>query len=199
MVRLLDEHLRHIIKPLYRANLNKSYFTNRQDRYIHFKEQPSLAQYCFSFLDVISQFSYKLLPTTTEHSNEGYRVEWPDTATHPHGFQSKAESALAKLQASYLTPKKLTSDSQSTLESDVLVFPVLQGGQFNIREEENSLSMLFRHLSTQEVSASCNPIMDLTSGYFGLYKPYQDFILNSSIDCRIIAASPKVSSIGPPG
>jgi len=32
--------------------------------------------------------------------------------------------------------------------------------------------------------------MNLTSGYFGLYKPYQDLILRSSINCHIIAASP---------
>jgi len=52
------------------------------------------------------------------------------------------------------------------------------------------LSMLFSHLSMVKPSASFNPLMDLTSGYFGLCKPYQDLILQSSIDCRIIAASP---------
>lgn len=74
----------------------------------------------------------------------------------------------------------------------MLVFPVIQGGQFNIREEEQCLSMLFDHLAKMPASASFKPSMDLTSGYFGLYKPYQDLILKSSINCRIIAASPKV-------
>jgi len=74
--------------------------------------------------------------------------------------------------------------------SEVLVFPIIQAGQFNIRDEERCLSMLFDHLSTSGILASFNPSMDLTSGYFGLYKSYQDLILQSSIDCRIIAASP---------
>lgn len=168
-----------------RANLNRSYYTNRQDRYIHFTGQPAMAQYCFSFLQTISTFSYKLLPTT---SSEGYRLEWPDPDTHPHHIHDKAQKALSELQASY---SKSTSSSSSS-DSEVLVFPVIQGGQFNIREEERCLSMLFDHLKTQGASTNFSPSMDLTSGYFGLYKPYQDLVLRSSIDCRIIAASPKV-------
>jgi len=105
---------------------------------------------------------------------------------HPHDIQNKAEMALTELQASYLK----SSASATNEDSDVLVFPVIQGGQFNIREEERCLSLLFDHLSTQGVSTNFKPSMDLTSGYFGLYKPYQDLILQSSIDCRIIAASP---------
>ena len=34
--------------------------------------------------------------------------------------------------------------------------------------------------------------MTWTSGYFGLYKPYQDMILKSPAACEVIAASPKV-------
>lgn len=172
-----------------RANLNNSYYTDRQDRYIHFTSQPRLAQYCFSFLESISTVSYKLLPTHSPKLDEAYHLEWPDRTTHPHEFEAKAESALSKLQTSFLssTPASATSE-----DSDVLVFPVIQGGQFNIREEEQCLSMLFDHLARTPASASFKPSMDLTSGYFGLYKPYQDLILKSSIDCRIIAASPKV-------
>lgn len=172
-----------------RANLNKSYYTNRQDRYIHFTSQPAMAQYCFSFLQSISTFSYRLLPNDSSKSLDGYSLTWPDPQTHPHDIQHKAETALTHLQASYFK----SSTSTSSEASDVFVFPIIQGGQFNIREEERCLSLLFNHLSTQEGSTAFNPTMDLTSGYFGLYKPYQDLVLQSSIDCRIIAASPMVS------
>jgi len=153
--------------------------------------QPTLAQYCFSFLESISTCSYRLLSSTSPKSTEGYRLEWPDSHTHPHNIESKAEKALSKLQASYILPSTiLQPEFLDTGHSEVLVFPIIQAGQFNIREEERCLSMLFEHLSTPAVSTSFNPSMDLTSGYFGLYKPYQELILRSSIDCRIIAASP---------
>jgi len=35
--------------------------------------------------------------------------------------------------------------------------------------------------------------MTWTSGYFGLYKPYQDMILTSPAACEVIAASPKAN------
>jgi CDP-diacylglycerol--glycerol-3-phosphate 3-phosphatidyltransferase len=124
--------------------------------------------------------------------NEEYRLEWPDPNTHPHNIESKAEQALTKLQASFMSSSKPANDPPDTSPSEVLVFPIIQAGQFNIREEEQCLSTLFNHLAIHRTSASFNPTMDLTSGYFGLYKPYQDLILRSSIDCRVIAASPMV-------
>jgi CDP-diacylglycerol---glycerol-3-phosphate 3-phosphatidyltransferase len=81
-------------------------------------------------------------------------------------------------------------------EDDVLVFPVIQAGQFDVREEEQALTMLFSHLSQQDYMTTDDhyhgPLMDLTSGYFGLYKDYRDLVLQANLRCRIIAASPKV-------
>lgn len=204
-----------LIAPIVRsANLNKSYFTNRQDRYLHFTSQSTLTQYCFDFLQTVSTFSYKLLPSDTStslptpnphsYTREDYRLEWPDPETHPHYIHKKAEAALTTLQASYReaqTSLAITENSQpaSSLKS-VLLFPVIQAGQFNIREEETTLQSLFYHLDLTAPPKSPpgekprpRPLLDLTSGYFGLYKPYQDLILASgNVDSRIVAASPKV-------
>ena len=134
-----------------------------------------------------------MLPTTSVPSAEEYHLHWPNPDTHPHDIGPKVEKALSKLQASYMHPSTMPSRAFPDLaHCEVLVFPIIQAGQFGIREEEQCLSMLFNHLSTNRPSVSFNPSMDLTSGYFGLYKPYQDLILRSSIHCRIIAASPKV-------
>jgi len=142
----------------------------------------------------MSTCSYKLLPAAP---NEGYRLVWPDPGTHPHSIQDKAEKALSKLQAAFMLPPATPQrDSLDAVHSEVLVFPIIQAGQFNIREEEQCLSMLFDHLATHKNSEYFNPTMDLTSGYFGLYQSYQDLILRSSIDCRIIAASPMVNFRG---
>ncbi|KDQ61230.1 hypothetical protein JAAARDRAFT_173833 [Jaapia argillacea MUCL 33604] len=170
------------------ANLNKSYFTDRQDRYIYLKSQPAFANYCHSFLRTASTFSYRLLPPSPlSASSLDYLIQWPDPETHPHHIERSAERALQAFQASHLRESTLATQSS---DDSVLVFPIIQGGQFNIREEEESLSLLFKHLSQPSATTSS---IDLTSGYFGLYAPYQDHVLKSSLDCRIIAASPKAN------
>ncbi|KAJ7679191.1 hypothetical protein DFH06DRAFT_1165957 [Mycena polygramma] len=174
------------------ANLNQSYFTDRQDRYLHFTGQLHLSQYCFDFIKTVSTFSFKLQPPSRRslgaHSfrDGDYDISWPLPETHPHNIHNTAESALTALQKTYRRTTPECSDSKITL------FPLIQAGQFNIRDEENSLKMLFEHLDAQ--SNSTRPLLDLTSGYFGLYKEYQNLILQSSnIDCRIVASSPRAN------
>ncbi|EIW60226.1 CDP-diacylglycerol--glycerol-3-phosphate 3-phosphatidyltransferase [Trametes versicolor FP-101664 SS1] len=187
------------------ANMNTSYFTNRQDRYLQFTDQSRLADYCFDFLQAASTFSYGLLPSP--HSPEDYILHWPDAMTHPHRIEAKAQQVLATFQRSQhlASPAPLTVPADKgplhTVESehDVLVFPVIQAGQFNIREEERCLGLLFRELSAQQPpqlpwpSKYDGPVVDLTSGYFALYKPYQQAVIHSRLACRILAASPKAN------
>ncbi|KAJ7614097.1 hypothetical protein FB45DRAFT_937949 [Roridomyces roridus] len=171
------------------ANLNESYFTDRQDRYLHFADQRRLAQYCFDFIKTVSQFSFKLEPpesTTGPHSvrTDAYNILWPTPEIHPHHIHDTAERALSNLQTTYLktTPEHL--DPQQ-----VTMFPLIQAGQFNIRDEEKALKILFEHLN--ELGGG---LVDLTSGYFGLYKEYQDLILQSAnVDCRIVASAPRAN------
>ena len=72
----------------------------------------------------------------------------------------------------------------------------MASGQFGLREEEPALAMLFSHLSQEHDGKVGDDyggkLMDLTSGYFGLYKDYRDLVLRANLRCRIIAASPKV-------
>ncbi|EIN07132.1 hypothetical protein PUNSTDRAFT_104642 [Punctularia strigosozonata HHB-11173 SS5] len=198
------------------ANLNKSYFVNRQDRYVCFTGHPAFADYCEAFLDAASSFSYRLLPcslrssakTSTERdaseaadedaTAEGYRVVWPYPDAHPHHIEAKAKSTLSALQAAHLSSEPL---QDSAGEDDVLIFPVIQAGQFNIREEERALSLLFRYVNEYSCSQAPSrtgretglPVMHLTSGYFNLHEPYQSLLLNSEVPCTIIAAAPKAN------
>lgn len=79
-----------------------------------------------------------------------------------------------------------------TSSNNVLIFPIIQAGQFGIREEERALAMLFNEISEQYDTLQGAPTMDITSGYFGIYKDYCEHILRTRIGCRILAASPKV-------
>ncbi len=192
---------------LLRANLNTSYFTNRQDRYLQFTAQPRLADYCFSFLQAASTFSYSLLPSPS--STDNYTLHWADKDTHPHRIEAKAQQALLSLQKAHRDVSEVSLVKRSEKdpsgqphgEDDVLIFPVIQAGQFDIREEEQCLSLLFRELAAQQrysvppASDYEGPVVDLTSGYFALYKPYQSAVIKSRLACRILAAGPRVSTV----
>lgn len=189
----------------FRANLNKSYFTNRQDRYLHFASQKDLAHYCFDFIQTVTTFSYKLLPASPSPSShlpsidphtytyEDYTLHWPKPDTHPHRINALAESALSQFQKSHRErlAQSLPTTTSPPTEHAFLV-PIIQAGQFNIREEETTFESLFRRLGQ---TSKHRPLLDLTSGYFSLYTPYQNFILNAeNLDCRIVASSPRVRS-----
>ncbi|KDR68583.1 hypothetical protein GALMADRAFT_1036264 [Galerina marginata CBS 339.88] len=185
------------------ANLNNSYFTNRQDRYLCFTGQRNIAQYCFDFIQIAKKFSYKLLPTALgsdcpipapnvhSYSHEDYTLHWPNPNIHPHHFNSIAETALSQFQEFYHNKSTETlSKSSSTRANHALLIPIIQAGQFNIREEESMFRLLFRSLSQN----SGQPLLDLTSGYFSLYPPYQEFILSAlNVNTRIVASSPKAN------
>lgn len=81
-----------------------------------------------------------------------------------------------------------TSSLAPTTQQSV-IFPMVQSGVLSIREEERCLDKLFDLVGPSDS-------VDLTSGYFSLYGPYQDRILASKGDYRILAASPNVGASG---
>lgn len=171
------------------ANLNSSYFTDRQDRYLRFRSHAEFAQYCRDFLHKSSTFSYRLLPPSSQ-SGAPYNLHWPDPNTHPHHLELKAKQALTELQSSWIE-KSRTRPPPS--ETEVLLFPVIQAGQFGIREEEQAVGLVFDRLAKHRTdNASASPTVDLTSGYFGLSKLYQSFVLQSGVHTQLLCASPQV-------
>lgn len=126
------------------------------------------------------------------YTRDEYTLHWPDPQTHPHKIHQRAETLLREFQKTYLDKSKCVSERSPTNNcTDATLFPLIQAGQINIHEEETTFQLLFRHLKT--LKSTHRPLLDLTSGYFSLYKPYQDLILSSpGVDCRIVAASPKV-------
>lgn len=134
-------------------------------------------------------------------SREDYTLQWLDPDTHPHHIHKEVQRALVSFHRSHLGT--LTAESAPTgsdsnplsqdLEPRITLFPIIQAGQFGIREEENVLELLFRNLDSYGNTSSRRPLLDLTSGYFGLYGPYRDLILKSSnVDTRIVCSAPKV-------
>ncbi|KAI9446565.1 hypothetical protein H4582DRAFT_2166056 [Lactarius indigo] len=178
------------------ANLNKSYFTDRQDRYLVFSSAPELSNYCFDFLKTSSSFSYGLLPSSTpSRTTTSPMLHWPHSPMSPHHIEHQAGLALSSLQRHY----KAKSDNvqeQLQKEDSVLLFPVIQAGQFGIREEEDCLRLLYDHLGAADdrnTTSDFHPLLSLTSGYFGLSDSYKHLILSSGVPTRIICASPEAN------
>ena len=117
---------------------------------------------------------------------------WPDFATHPHKIHQIAEKAFSAFQKKHLKTIQDSTQPFQDAEPKVSLFPIIQAGQFNIKEEEEVFELLFRHANDEDLLPD-RPLVDLTSGYFALYQPYQKLILDSpNVDVQVIAASPKV-------
>jgi len=161
------------------ANLSKSYFTNRQDRYLHFASSPGLAKYCSAYLDTFRPFSYSLQPSAEP---AGFTTTWTNWSVHPYHTEVQLRDAVLKLRQSFVV------DASPLHEGGTVLVPSVQAGYADVREEEECMKALFEHVNETDA------VVDLTSGYFGLYKAYQEHILRSAANCRVVAASPLVRS-----
>lgn len=178
------------------ANLSSSYFTNRQDRYIHFTRNASLLSYLSSLLRLFTQYSYYLSasppPSASPHhliplteTRPGPSLVWPSPSVHPRQFNSHAQATLTAFQRSWHASNPARA---RRIDVDTWFYPVIQAGTVGIREEERGLGKVFKFADQDDVK------VDLTSGYFGLYKKYKEAVLQSKAPFRVIAASPKVSN-----
>jgi len=130
-------------------------------------------------LQTVSLASYTLQPPT--HSSEEYRLCPPSTSlSNPSQLYEELSANLKGLQASYRS-------KETTTESEVELLPIIQSGPLFIAEEEAALTTLFESLRNDP-----SAVVDLTSGYFGLYEDYQQYVLKSRARWRLLAASPKV-------
>lgn len=155
-----------------------------------------MAEYLADFLDTLSNFSFRLtvpsLSSTTRHSIEpkdgAYRLSWLNSTTHPHHFESEAGAAVKALQLGYAN-----ASCEQNEENDTVIYPLIQSGVLGVREEETVLSSLFEALLRRgQRNPEHRSNVDLTSGYFALYEPYQVHSLKQGLDWRVLAASPKV-------
>lgn len=165
------------------ANLNSSYFTNRQDRYIHITRSPRLATYLVQLLRIFAGYSSTL--RAEPNSSIGYTLDWPRRDSSQSSFAALAGKEVNIFQREMMEAAPLDATGQAC------IFPMVQSGVLGIREEERCLHSLFDILDSKGHPE--NPLVDLTSGYFALHGPYQDRVLASNADFRIVAAGPSVN------
>lgn len=164
------------------ANLNKSYFTNRQDRYLHFSSSERLSDYCFDYMQLFSMYSYRLIPP--KGSETPFALAWPNQNVQAKALGTVAAESVRQFQGSH-------PQSSNPENYDTLVVPMIQAGYMNVREEERCIASLFSYIHRLE--GASDSVIDLTSGYFALHKPYQDYLIASPSRSRIIAAGPRAN------
>ncbi|EIW68091.1 hypothetical protein TREMEDRAFT_40191 [Tremella mesenterica DSM 1558] len=185
------------------ANLARSYFTNRQDRYIHFRSHPSLLSYLSSLTRLYTNYSYRLSPSLPPSVNKLYSVPlpqpihssaaliWPTPSVHPRHFGPHALATLTALQNTWRTSNASRS---RRVDADTYVWPVIQAGVLGMREEEKAMELVWDAVRDKGLSPTKRNIqVDLTSGYFALFPAYKKSIINSPAPVRIIAASPRAN------
>ena len=144
-----------------------------------FQNSPSLADHFSSLADILCNHSFQIDSNDTPHV---------PTATNTNPLSS-SKAAAAYKQSLYNSVTELinTSGTESLLpDADTLVFPLVQMGQYGIRQDEQVTQQLLG--GVREGESVC-----LATGYFNPPSEYVQAILNSRGQYRILAAAPEVS------
>ena len=146
-----------------------SYFTNRQDRYIHFRSHPSLLSYLSSLTRLYSTYSYLLSPSPPPSAPPQYIVPlrqppstspqaglyWHHPSIHPRHFAPHALATLTAFQNSW---KGSNAGRMRRVDVDTFFWPVIQAGVLGIQEEEKGLGRVWEAVaqSYQSVPAAAS-------------------------------------------
>ncbi|XP_077980531.1 CDP-diacylglycerol--glycerol-3-phosphate 3-phosphatidyltransferase, mitochondrial-like [Glandiceps talaboti] len=110
------------------ANLNETYFTNRQDRYILLEDCPHLANFFTELVSTVSGFSFQLQKDDTVRMDKDFGI-------HPFKgdikkFKEEAGRRVRTFLENYITPSKDMSKCSTTDHSSV---------------EEHNFEQLYKH------------------------------------------------------
>ncbi|ELR23065.1 CDPdiacylglycerol--glycerol-3-phosphate 3-phosphatidyltransferase, mitochondrial, putative [Acanthamoeba castellanii str. Neff] len=165
------------------ANLSDQYFTNRQDRYMLFRQSPELSDFFETLINKSSEFCFGVTPQGG--------IQLPPGCPHPETapiaeFADYARSRIAPLLA---PAAPAGTNSAASASAQTWVFPTVQMGRFGIHQDERV---------TELVLSSCTAsgaTLDLASAYFNITKRYKAAILSphNQAQVNIITASPEAN------
>ncbi|EJT48977.1 CDP-diacylglycerol-glycerol-3-phosphate 3-phosphatidyltransferase [Trichosporon asahii var. asahii CBS 2479] len=189
------------------ANLAKSYFTNRQDRYVRLSGAP-IVSYLGSLTRLLTDYAYRVtlsraaedpqLVVKLPEDSEDVRLVWRQRSLPPRGWGAHAHATLTAFQQAWKASNAVRTASGAENGADTFFWPVLQAGYLGLREEERAMAAAWG-----AINAARDVDVDLTSGYFGLYAAYKRAVLESNAPVSVIAAAPESNgfykSKGPSG
>lgn len=166
------------------ANLSDLYFTNRQDRYILFRNCKSLCDYFDQLIKTICTFSMKL------NSNGNFQLDstWkydPLNYWTKRQFCKEASRRIIEFKKSFYHNKnKLCDLNDNEKRFDTFAIPLLQMKTFSIDDDEKFTSNFLMNIPLSSK-------VKLATGYFNLTKKYKDILLLRKFEnnCDILMAS----------
>jgi CDP-diacylglycerol--glycerol-3-phosphate 3-phosphatidyltransferase len=163
--------------------LNKSYFDNRQDRYLKLNKSPTLCKFFVDIIEAVAKHSFKIEPSQEEPVFMGQHHPYEGDNTQ---YRTEVEKSLSSLmntyQSNYPKPQSLSDDQ-------VLVVPLIQMGMFNINYDRDFNVHLYSHLPMKSK-------LYLATSYFNITEEYEkELIDNKRNDTTIslLTASPQAN------
>ena len=165
------------------ANLNEKYFTTRQDRYISIRNA-QLAHVTTSIIDAISKNSFRL-------NHLGGFEEPPggiSPISAPRAFGEKLYSDLTETARGVSSGEVPTSclDGQNASGEEALVFPLVQLGCINYRQDEEAVGGFLANLSRGDK-------LQVSSGYLNPTRQLEEAFARSGCAVDFITASPSAN------
>ncbi|KAN0035835.1 hypothetical protein ACTA71_005126 [Dictyostelium dimigraforme] len=177
------------------ANLSKDYFTNRQDRYVLIRSTKSVSNYFNEIVEIIGSLS---LHVDKDNKNQLLLSTGSiDPVTQSDEFKTLAYTKLSTLLKSHsFYPNNNNNNNKSVdspfdcnninNEETTWIFPTIQMGPFNIRQDEVVTSHIFE-------SVPMDSKFFITSPYFNLTENYLNLILTGKPKLDIITCSPQAN------
>ena len=167
----------------FRANLNKAYFDNRQDRYLKLNTCPELCKYFIDIIETVAKHSFKIEANHPEPIFMGKHHPYNgDNTQYRREVEKSLSSVLNNYQKTYPKPQSLTNDQ-------VLVVPLIQMGMFNINYDRDFNVYLYSHLPK-------NSHLYLATSYFNMTKEYEKEIIDNKrndTNISLLTASPQAN------
>ncbi|KAF9435176.1 CDP-diacylglycerol--glycerol-3-phosphate 3-phosphatidyltransferase [Entomortierella beljakovae] len=169
------------------ANMSHDYFSDRQDRYIVFRNK-DITDYYHDLVTTVSSFSYSLSDKDGSFSLDMER-NVPDPVKSSKEFKGFASKTMGKFLSKWSDFQQLPHDPSY----DTALYPLVQMGPFGLRQDEHvTLSILDHVLHTNDHEEPAK--LFITSGYFNFEESYSHTIANSKLaDVHLIAASPEAN------
>ncbi|KAN0022834.1 hypothetical protein ACTFIU_005575 [Dictyostelium citrinum] len=180
------------------ANLSKDYFTNRQDRYILIRATKSVSNYFNEIVGIIGSLSLhvdknnknqlllssgSINPVTQSNEFKNLAYTKLSTLLKSHTYYPSNDGSNGK---SIDSPFDCKNNNNNNEEETTWIFPTIQMGPFNIRQDEVVTSHIFE-------SVPSDSKFFITSPYFNLTENYLNLILTGKPKLDIITCSPQAN------
>lgn len=168
---------------MFSANLNKTYFDNRQDRYLKLNNCSNLCKFFIDIIETIAKQSFKIEKNHEQPIFMGkYHPYEGDNSQYYRHVEKDLQSLMETYQIRYPKPTSLSNDQ-------ALVVPLIQMGMFNINYDRDFNIYLYSHLPM-------NSNLYLATSYFNITEEYEkELIDNKRKDTQVslLTASPQAN------